>query len=155
MQLKPASQSDIPAMWALRSNAVRISCATHYRADEISAWSATPAPASYAALIAAGGALLAMQGAGLAGYAMLDSAGAEVDAVFVDPAKGGQGIGGALLRGLEQLAAEKQLDRLHLYAALNAVPFYLHAGYIALRDEQYAHPSGILLNCLYMEKQLA
>ncbi|WP_257572432.1 GNAT family N-acetyltransferase [Janthinobacterium sp. UMAB-56] len=64
-------------------------------------------------------------------------------------------IGKHLLAALEQLARERGMVRLQLSASLNAVPFYRAAGFIALREEAYAHPSGISLASVAMEKALA
>ncbi|MDO8051236.1 GNAT family N-acetyltransferase [Janthinobacterium sp. SUN211] len=153
--LRPALDSDIGALWALRAVAVRVSCATHYAPEQITAWTATPVPRAYAAMLAAGGGVVAMQGEAIAGYAMLDADKQEVEAVFVDPARAGLGIGKRLLAALEQLARGHGIARLHLSASLNAVPFYRAAGFISLREEAYAHPSGISLASVAMEKALA
>ncbi|NVE00880.1 GNAT family N-acetyltransferase [Massilia sp. BJB1822] len=149
----PANVADIPAMWALRTRAVRLSCASHYAPDVIDRWSATPTPDSYVRLLNQGGGLLAREGDVLLGYAILNTASGEVDAVFVDPAQGGRGVGRRLLAGLEALADSLALARpLFLYAALNAVAFYQAAGFVRRRDAQYAHPAGMLLDCVYMDK---
>ncbi|MEG2034226.1 MAG: GNAT family N-acetyltransferase, partial [Janthinobacterium sp.] len=116
---------------------------------------ASPVPPAYAAMLAAGGGIVAMQGEALAGYAMLDADKHEVDAVFVDPACAGLGIGKRLLAALELLARQRGIVRLHLSASLNAVPFYRGAGFVSLREEAYAHPSGIRLASVAMEKVLA
>lgn len=153
--LRPALPDDIDALWALRTVAVRISCATHYAPEQITVWTASPVPDSYAAMLAAGGGIVAMQNETIAGYAMLDVDKQEVDAVFVDPAHAGLGIGKRLLAALEQLARGRGIARLHLSASLNAVPFYAAAGFTALREQAYAHPSGISLASVAMEKALA
>ncbi|PIF12629.1 GNAT family N-acetyltransferase [Janthinobacterium sp. 13] len=153
--LRPALDSDIDALWALRTVAVRVSCAMHYAPEQITAWTATPVPRAYAAMLAAGGGVVAMQGEAIAGYAMLDADKQEVEAVFVDPARAGLGIGKRLLAALEQLARGHGIACLHLSASLNAVPFYRAAGFISLREEAYAHPSGISLASMAMEKALA
>ncbi|MGX9696889.1 GNAT family N-acetyltransferase [Janthinobacterium lividum] len=152
--LRPALPDDIAALWALRTVAVRVSCATHYAPEQITVWTASPVPDTYAAMLAAGGGIVAMQGEIIAGYAMLDADKQEVDAVFVDPAHAGLGIGKRLLAALEQLARGRGIARLHLSASLNAVPFYAAAGFTALREEAYAHPSGISLDSVAMEKDL-
>ena len=152
--LRPALPFDIAALWALRTVAVRVSCATHYAPEQIAAWTASPVPAAYAAMLAAGGGIVAMQDEAIAGYAMLNVDKHEIDAVFVDPARAGLGIGRQLLMALEQLARERGMARLHLSASLNAVPFYQAAGFIALRAEAYAHPSGISLASVAMDKAL-
>ena len=153
--LRPALPLDIDTLWALRTVAVRVSCATHYAPEQITVWTASPVPPAYAAMLAAGGGIVAMQGETIAGYAMLDVDKHEVDAVFVYPAHAGLGIGKRLLAALEQLASERGITRLRLSASLNAVPFYRAAGFVALREEAYAHPSGISLASVAMEKQLA
>lgn len=40
----------------------------------------------------------------------------------------------------------------HVYASLNAVPFYEAAGYRAMNSTQYQHPSGILPDCVFMTR---
>ncbi|MGK5069366.1 GNAT family N-acetyltransferase [Janthinobacterium sp. AD80] len=153
--LRPALPADIDSLWALRTVAVRVSCATHYAAEQITVWTASPVPDAYAAMLAAGGGIVAMQDEAIAGYAMLDVDKHEIDAVFVDPTHAGLGIGKRLLAALEQLARRRGIARLHLSASLNAVPFYRAAGFVALREEAYAHPSGISLASVAMEKALA
>ena len=153
--LRPALPFDIAALWALRTVAVRVSCATHYAPEQIAAWTASPVPPAYAAMLAAGGGVVAMWDEAIAGYAMLNVDKHEVDAVFVDPARAGLGIGRQLLMALEQLARQRGMARLRLSASLNAVPFYQAAGFVALRAEAYAHPSGISLASVAMEKVLA
>lgn len=152
--LRPALVSDIDTLWALRTVAVRLGCATHYAPEQIAVWTASPVPAAYETMLVDGGGIVAMLDDALVGYAMLDLHKHEVDAVFVDPARAGLGIGKRLLAALELLARERGIVRLHLSASLNAVPFYRAAGFIALRDAEYAHPSGISLDSVVMEKVL-
>lgn len=154
IELKPAFIDDIPRLWALRTRAVRVSCASHYSLAQIDIWSATTAPETYLRLIASQGALIAEEGGQLRGYAILDLQTGEVDAIFVDPDHGGKGIGKQLLLGIEALALQHAFRRLYLFASLNAVAFYQAAGFISIRDEEYVHPSGIILCSLYMEKVL-
>ena len=146
----PATGNDIPALWALRTRALREQCAAHYAPDILRTWAAATAPATYPLLLARGGGLKAHVNGNLAGYAILDTERNEVDAVFVDQQFAGQGIGKALLRALERMAS--QPSALHLYASLNAVPFYEAAGYRAMKSTQYQHPSGILLDCVFMTR---
>lgn len=154
MNLRPALPDDIDTLWALRTAAVRLGCATHYAPEQIAVWTASPVPATYGAMLDSGGGIVAMLGELIVGYAMLDLARHEVDAMFVHPSHGGLGIGKRLLVALELLARERGIARLHLSASLNAVPFYRAAGFIALREEAYAHVSGISLDSVVMEKAL-
>jgi len=63
---------------------------------------------------------------------VIDLAGNEIDALFVDPDCGGRGIGLTLMQAMEALADPAR--PLVLSASLNAVPFYRRCGFEALRD---------------------
>lgn len=152
---RPATEADLADLWALRTRAVRASCASHYAPEVIDTWCASPAPVSLPGLVAAGGALVAQEDGKMLGYAILDLESGEVDAVFVDPDQQGRGIALQLMAALEAMAVARGLARLFLSASLNAVPFYQRAGFIPLREELYPHRSGIDLRSVFMEKLLA
>ncbi len=154
IRLRPGVPEDIPTLWALRTRCVREVCSSHYPPEVIVRWSAAPPPASYCGLVAAGGAIVAEDREGrVLGFGVVDLAGAEIDGLFVDPALRGSGLGRRLLQALEQRLAP--CPRIHLAAALNAVAFYLAQGYAVLREGAYPHPSGIVLDCVFMEKRAA
>lgn len=152
--LRPACLDDIAALWALRTRAVAHACPAHYPAPVMAAWLAAPAPDSLPRLLAAGGGVVALDGERMLGYAVLDAHSGEVDAVFVEPGAHGRGIGSLLLRALEEMALAAGRERLFLSASLNAVPFYRHAGFHALREEMYPHRSGVAIASVYMEKPI-
>lgn len=150
-----AEQADLAEMWALRTRAVRVSCASHYAPDVIDAWCASPAPQRLPALVEAGGALVTEEHGRMLGYAILDVGSGEVDAVFVEPDEQGRGIAMALMAALEAMALEHGLRRLFLSASLNAEAFYRRAGFTSLRQETYPHRSGLQLESVFMEKLLS
>jgi len=153
---RAATAADLAALWPLRTRAVRASCAAHYPATVIETWSASAPPTSLAVLVNLGSAVVAEEEDGaLAGFAVLDLASGEVDAVFVEPAYQGRGIARDLLRWLEGLAQGRGVQRLFLSASLNAVAFYERAGFMRVRDEVYAHRSGIGIASVFMEKMLS
>lgn len=151
---RPALVADIPHLWALRTRAIRASCASHYAPEIIDTWCAAAPPERMAALLEAGGGLLEEEEGRALGFAILNLDTGELDAAFVDPAQQGRGIARRLLAALDSLALEAGFERLFLSASLNAVPFYQAAGYVELRRETYAHRSGIELASSYMEKRL-
>lgn len=154
IRLRPGVPEDIPTLWALRTRCVREVCSSHYPPKVIARWSSAPPPASYCGLVAAGGAIVAEDRDGrVLGFGVVDVAGAEIDGLFVDPALRGSGLGRRLLQALEQRLAP--CPRIHLAAALNAVAFYRAQGYAVLREGSYPHPSGIVLDCVFMEKRAA
>lgn len=153
--LRQASVDDIPAMWALRTRAVRAGCVSHYAPEVIDAWCAAPLPERMPSLIEAGGGLLTEVAGEIVAYAILDVANGEVDALFVEPAHQGRGLARQLMTALEAMATQRHIERLFLSASLNAVPFYRAAGFQVIREELYPHRSGLLLASRYMEKHLA
>ncbi|MBD8529088.1 MULTISPECIES: GNAT family N-acetyltransferase [unclassified Massilia] len=153
IELRPAHTGELALLWALRTRAVAAACAGHYSAAVLTAWLDAPAPDSLQCLLAQGGGLVAEEAGQVLGYAVLD-AGAEVDAVFVEPAQHGRGIGGLLLGAVEDAARAAGCKRLFLSASLNAVPFYRRAGFVAVREEMYPHRSGVEIPSVFMEKLL-
>ena len=153
--LRRATIDDMAALWQLRTRAVEHGCAGHYAPEVLAAWLATPAPVSLGRHIEHGGGLVAVEDDAIVGYAVLDRLSGEVDAVFVAPSVHGRGIGRALLDALEANARMAGLERLFLSASLNAVPFYRASGFVAVREELYAHRSGIGIPSVFMEKTLA
>lgn len=152
--LRPARPDELPLLWELRTRAVAHACAAHYGADVLAAWLASPPGASLHTLIDQGGALLAEEDGRLLGYAALDTASGEVEAVFVEPDRHGQGIGALLMHAVLDAARAAGCTRLFLSASLNAVPFYERAGFAAVREELYPHRSGIGIPSVFMEMRL-
>ena len=152
--LRPACPDDIPLLWALRTRAVAHACAAHYSTAVLAAWLSSPPPASLHQLVAQGGGIVAEDDGRVLGYGVLNAASGEVDAVFVEPAQHGHGIGARLLKAVEDAGRVAGCARLFLSASLNAVPFYRRAGFIAVREEMYLHRSGIGIASVYMEKSL-
>ena len=154
IELRPANCKDLALLWSLRTRAVAQACASHYSAAVLAAWLAAPAPDSLRRHMADGGGTVALENGRLLGYAVLDTASGEVDAVFVEPAQQGRGVGAMLMRTLEAAALAAGHKRLFLSASLNAVAFYERVGFVAVREELYPHRSGIAIPSVYMEKQL-
>lgn len=151
MQFRTGTEHDVAMLWALRTRCVRELCSSHYPPQVIAPWSASPPPVQYARLLGQGGCVVAEDAHGrLLGFGVFDAAGNEVDALFVDPDHGGQGVGQALMQRLLQMA-DPQRDVV-LSASLNAVPFYQRQGFIAEREEAYPHPSGVALASVSMRR---
>lgn len=151
VHLQRATVADIPRLWALRTRSVRQLCAGHYAPDVVAAWSAWPAPASYTTLLEQGGGIMACDAtAGLLGYGVMNLADNALDALFVAPEAGGQGIGQQLMAALLGMADPSR--EVTLSASLNAQHFYQRAGFIAEGEEDFAHPSGVILASIRMRR---
>ncbi len=151
IQLRRAQADEADRLWVLRTRCVRETCSSHYPPEVIAAWSATPPPPRYRELLAGGGGVVAQGAAGgVLGYGVIDLAGNEIDALFVDPDCGGRGIGLILMQAMEVMADPAR--PLMLSASLNAVPFYRRCGFEALREESYPHASGVALASVRMQR---
>lgn len=151
---RPARSDEAARLWALRTQAVRATCISHYDAATVAAWSASPLPESYARMIAAGGAVLIEEDGELLGYGIVDLDGAEVEAMFVDPARGGRGLGARLMAEIDAIARTHGLPALTVASSLNAVAFYQAMGFRTIGEDAYAHPCGVSLACVRMHKHL-
>ena len=105
---------------------------------------APPPPSQSARLWSQGGWVVPEdEQGGLLGFGVFDVDANEVDALFVDPDRGGQGIGQALMQRLLAMADRER--EVVLSASLNAVPFYQRQGFISVSEKAYPHPSGVAL----------
>lgn len=122
MRIRAARATDIAAMHALRLRATENRLADPNRVTE----------ASYPLYLAQGGAWVAETGRRLAGFAILDVAGASVWALFVAPEAQRAGVGRALHQRLLGSALDHGLRRLSLSTApgTRAELFYREAGWI-------------------------
>jgi len=151
VRLRVGRADEADRLWVLRTRCVRELCSTAYPPEVIAPWSASPPPQHYRALLAGGGGVIAEDAeCALLGYGVIDLAGNEIDALFVDPDCGGRGIGLTLMQAMEALADPAR--PLVLSASLNAVPFYQRCGFEALREESYPHPSGVALASVRMQR---
>jgi putative acetyltransferase len=90
----------------------------------------------------------------IAGFGVIIELTNELRAVYVAAAFGRRGVGSALLRELERIAAERGCRELHMDSSLTAAPFYLHHGYEELARAEHALGSGATMACVKMRKVL-
>lgn len=154
MELRHAVAGDAEAVFALRRAAILAGCASCYPADSLQRWTGGTASPAFAEALAALG-HVALQDGVLVASGMLDPTSGKIDAIFVDPAHMGQGLGRAMLAHLERLARAAGLERIHLDATLNAVAFYRTCGFAGNTRAWYRSPRGIALECVPMEKPLS
>lgn len=152
--LRRGAAADAPMLWMLRADAIRHACRGHYPHDVLERWAASPMPETFAAGIPCRCVVVGEAGNRIAGFAILDRAAAGVEAVFVAPAKARRGLGHRLLVHLEGAARDEGLHGLSLDASLNAVPFYLAAGYHALSQGVHTTSAGVVMACVGMGKTL-
>ena len=154
--IRPATLDDRTAIWAAHTSAIRLLCSASYTASQIERWAGFLTPERYTAVITdAQRRFVVAEVAGrVVGFGQLHPPAAEVEAIYVHPEHADAGVGGALLRHLEQLAAAASLTSLHLTATLNAIPFYARHGFRVTGYGEHSHPSGAILRCAFMTKTM-
>ena len=153
--VRRALPDDAEAVCTVHKASVRGLCAGRYSPEQIEAWIGDRRPEHYRHAMTEGGEAMVVAeraGGGVVGFASLQ--GAEVVAVYVSPAAAGRGTGTALLRAIEREARARGVDRLHLSASLNAVPFYEAMGYRSVHATTFFLPGRIELEAVGMEKAL-
>lgn len=152
---RQATVADLRDMWAVRTAAIRQTCATHYTDDVIATLAESAPPSSMAPLIEAGGAFVVGDEVSIFGYGVIDIETGEIDALFVAPEWQGRAIARQLMVALETTALNNHLERIFLSSSLNAVAFYKSVGFRSVREEVYPHRSGIGIPAILMEKDLS
>ena len=130
--IRPARLSDAAAISATIERALRIANARDYPASVIDRNVANNTPAIIAARIANDYVVVGEIDGRVFGTASLN--GDAVKGVFVDPDVHGKGVGGALIREIERLAREQQIEELRLQSSITAVGFYQRHGFSLVRE---------------------
>ena len=86
--------------------------------------------------------------------AQVDPATNRLRALFVDADLQREGVGRALLAEVEARARERGATRLHGAMSLNAIPFYLRAGFRAYDGPERLIAAGVSVPVLRMQKDL-
>ena len=95
---------------------------------------------------------IAMRGDVMAGYADLQADGL-IDHFFVDAGHARRGVGGALMRHIEQQAAQRGLSALHAHVSRSAEGFFATHGFTVDR-RQTVHLDGVALDNALMHKRV-
>jgi len=160
-QLRPGRPDDALGILTAQRSAIRQTAASAYSPVIIDEW----APAvivnervqTFQRWIERGEELIVVATASVGeiiGFGSIVPTNSELRAVYVDAAYGGQGVGGALLARLEELARDAGLTELRMDASINAVPFYEANGFISLEPGEHIMSSGGSMACVRMRKVL-
>ena len=98
--------------------------------------------------------LVAVLDAAVVGFASIVAPLSELQAVYVSPHVGQQGVGSRLLASVEELALRHGIQQLRLHSSLNAVPFYRARGYVAEGHAEHTLSTGRTMACVPMRKTL-
>jgi GNAT superfamily N-acetyltransferase len=152
--IRSARLEDAEAIARVHVASVEAISTSLYTPEELEAWSRPRTISNYEELIRTREFLVADDQNGIVGFGVLNPATSIIEAVYVDPAAAGRGIGMELMRELEARAADLGIKQLHLNASLNAVPFYRKAGYSGDAQQNYKLQTGIEIACVPMSKTI-
>lgn len=154
MLIRKAHGDDAQRVFDIRNQAINHQCCGHYPAADLQVWTAGSLGEYFVEVLEKTGHVAVIDDQ-VTASGMLDLETGQVDAVFVDPAYMGQGIGQQMMNYLEALALQAGLTHLILDSTLNAADFYRRCGFVGERVAQYQSPRGLPLACVPMIKHLA
>ncbi|MFS1288769.1 GNAT family N-acetyltransferase [Pseudomonas piscis] len=154
MLIRKAHGGDAQRVFDIRNQAINHQCAGYYPVADLQVWTAGNLGQSFIEWLESNGHVAVIDGQ-VAASAILDLESGQVDAVFVDPAYMGRGIGRQMMDYIEQQALQAGLSHLILDSTLNAADFYRQCGFVGERVAQYQSPRGLTLACVPMIKHLA
>ena len=162
-QVRPARPDDAPDILALHIESIRALGPAAYDDAQVAAWAEKDGaekdgPDQYPIEEAGHHLVVAESNDGLVGYGHLVPDEQEVRAVYVHPDHVRERIGSTLLAHLEGYALGRGLDRLQLWASLNAVGFYERMGYRPTEEETIEKEwdgCRVTLSVIAMEKTVA
>ena len=88
------------------------------------------------------------------GYGFFNAVDKELKALYLLPEYIKQGVGKKILLRLEEMAKEKNINKLTLKSTINAVNFYQSFGYKKIKEDKFPINEKIFLDCVSMEKEL-
>lgn len=134
INIRNATVADAEAVHVLHVASSTAVYQQSYGGKGLDQWLATRSPAVCAQEIEKWAVILAEDDGLMVGFAALDTAKANIDAVYVAPERWRQGIGRQLLIRLEEIAGVAQLSHITLQAAGPAILFYQRQGYTSAKD---------------------
>jgi putative acetyltransferase len=154
LSVRAASFEDVSAVLRLIEGAIEHGCREHYDRAQRRAVYIGYASNLFIDAVGPFQTLAAEIGGQLAAVAQLDVATAALRALFVDAAVQGQGVGRALLAAVEARARAAGCLRLRGAMSLNAVPFYVQAGFLPCAGPARLLSAGLRVPVTWMEKSL-
>jgi putative acetyltransferase len=157
--IRPAVAADAASMSHVHFEAVRRTAAPFYPSEIIDSWSQVSDERRHEqfrnAIVGDDELFLVAERAGeVVGFGSIVPSSSELRAVYVHPDVGRSGVGGAILRNLEQMAKARGLSTLQMAASINAEIFYSHHGYEVVERGMHRMAGGGQMACVRMRKFL-
>ncbi len=153
--IRAARRSDHEDMDALFRASVQALCADFYPPEVIEHWAGNPGAERIVRGQTRGDEhFILRRGGRLAAFGALNLERELLEALFVEPAFAGQGVGRELLAFLVDLAGRAGLTRLKVNSSLNAVGFYQANGFVEYGRGDFELGGGVTLDSVFLERQL-
>ena len=154
MHIRSYQTGDETALWNIFHSAVHQLAASHYTPEQLNAWAPDQPdwPVWTARMQALQPFVLVDPCGQLAGYADLQPNG-YIDHFFIAPSHAKMGAGKQLMQYLQQLARQRGLKEINADVSLNAQPFFLHSGFVLVRQQQPVI-RGVALANAHMRQRL-
>ena len=152
LMLRPYRENDIDAILSLFHDTVHSVCATDYTPEQLDAWAdGSVDKAAWNASLQAHHTLVAESGGVIVGFGDIDED--YLDRLYVHKDWQGRGVATAIVATLEQYAREAGQMRVIAHASVTARLFFVHRGYIVVKEQQVERKGERLTNYV-MEKTL-
>ncbi|MEZ9819939.1 GNAT family N-acetyltransferase [Shewanella sp. 10N.286.45.A1] len=152
--IRKATKADVYRVWQIRTQAILISCSSHYSQETVSSWSSAPMPDGFADVLVHHEALVFEVQNQLLAFGFVDIQQRRLEALFVTPDYAGKGYGKLIASELLLVAQRAGVKQLTLSSSLNAVKFYQGLGFVAKEETLWVHPLGFEMASVVMVKQL-
>lgn len=155
MYIRSYQAGDETALWHIFHSAIHQLAAAHYTPEQLRAWAPDQAdgPSWTARMQTLQPFVLIGPEDQPVGYTDLQPNG-YIDHFFIAASHAGQGAGRQLMEHLLQLAEQRGLQEICADVSLNAQPFFLHFGFVRLRQQQPVI-RGVSLSNARMCKELS
>lgn len=150
--LRPYAPSDLEAIIAVFTSAVRRVAVRDYTPEQVLAWAPDDIDrARWAARRENRETWVAVVDGVVAGFSDLEPDG-HLDMMFVDADHQGIGVAGRLIAAVEASARRQGMERIFTEASLTARPFFEHSGFVVLVAQEIPVGDQMLRN-FRMEKR--
>ena len=152
--IRKATLQDCEAMCKIHVSSIRELGKSHYSEADIEAWSGGRTPERYKTHITERYVIVAQHKTVPVGFGTLDLSTAEILQLYISPEYARKGIGTLILDELLSMAKAAGLQEIYLIASLNAMDFYIHAGFQLGQVCKHQFRNGGEVDCVPMKKLL-
>ena len=152
-KIRKANAADANAILAVRKEAILAGCKYVYSEQQLRVWTSLKASNKFTQDVADTFYVLELEQQ-IVATGKLNIENGQIDGIFVLPDYFGYGFSRQVLTFLESLAQQSGLTKLVLNATLNAVHAYRAFGFSGEKETQYSSPTGAMLTCVPMVKEI-